>query len=142
MLIRVHADIIPRKNDPISHTEANRIPAGHQGGTGRRANGGCIETIELDPLLGQEIEGRSVDVTAMIAHIRPTKIIGDHHQNIGLCCHFDRIVLGNAVLGYEYRQKDCEPIFYRLHRDPRCQLPNSHITRRGSVANGYNLQFM
>ena len=120
MLIGVHADIIPGENHPISHAEANRIPASHQGGAGRRANGCRVETIELDPLLGQEVEGRGVDVTAVIAHIRPTKIISDHHQNIGFYRRLNGIFLRNSLRrhDHEHRKENCEAISYHSHWSP------------------------
>ncbi len=83
MFVRVDTRIRPRHDHRVGNTETNRITAGHQRGTSGRADGCRVEASEFDALFRQTVQGGRIDRSAVISHVGPAEIVGQHDDDVG-----------------------------------------------------------
>ena len=84
-LVRMDPDRVPRHDDAVGHTEAHRIPTGHQRRAGRRADGRGVEAVERNSLSRETVERWSLDrLLAVKADVRPAEIVRQEGQDVRL----------------------------------------------------------
>ena len=74
--------VVPH-DDAAHHPVPDRMPAGHQAGPGRRADGRHVEAVEPDALRGDAVDVGCGDVAAVEADVTPAEVVGDDEHDVG-----------------------------------------------------------
>ena len=124
--------VVPH-DDAAHHPVPDRMPAGHQAGAGRRADGRYVEAIELDALRGDPVDVGSGDLAAVEADVTPAEVVGDDEHDVGRALRLRRLDLLARRAAQQDDGREQDPVFRLRHlAQPERTSRHRHSASPGS----------